>query len=176
MNIPPLQQDRNLSKYLPADKDVEFFFSKGEHYNLLTTLSHKFNNTTLYDIGTYLGQSAIALSSNSTNRVISYDIVYVDSPSRVSRPENVEFRIGNFYYDPVVLSSPLIMFDIDPHNGSDEESFVSNLVRNNYKGIVVFDDIHLNDGMEYFWKTIKQEKHDLTDIGHWSGTGMVIFN
>jgi len=172
MNITTLQPDYNLQQFLHTKEDVEFFYRNNEHYNLLTTLSNLYNNVRLYDIGTYKGTSAIALSSNPKNFVVSYDIVYCNE---VKQPENVEFRIGNFYTDREMLNSPLIMFDIDPHNGRDERNFVDNLIRMGYKGTVVFDDIHLNDGMKQFWNSITQEKHDYTHLGHWSGTGIVIF-
>jgi hypothetical protein len=29
--------------------------------------------------------------------------------------------------------------------------------------------------MKEFWNSIKQEKYDVTDKGHWSGTGIVFF-
>jgi hypothetical protein len=170
--ITTLKPDHTLNKYLNTPEDIKFFHSKGEHYDLLSTLSQEFNGVRIYDIGTYKGTSALALSSNNKNLVVSYDIGYFIT---VQRPENVEFRIGNFYYDKDMLSSPLIMFDIDPHNGQDERKFVDNLISVDYKGTVIFDDIHLNDGMEKFWQSITQEKYDLTELGHWSGTGMVIF-
>jgi hypothetical protein len=39
----------------------------------------------------------------------------------------------------------------------------------------MLDDIHLNDDMKLFWNNITEEKYDLTSIGHWSGTGLVVF-
>lgn len=164
--------DRNLDRYFRSPKEVSDFHNKGEHYNLLSSISHRFNKVKLYDIGTYKGNSAVALSSNPANLVISYDIgYYVD----VDRPVNVEFRIGNFYYDVDVIKSPFILFDIDPHNGADELEFYEKLLQAGYKGIVLFDDIHLNSEMKYFWNSIKNKKFDLTNIGHWSGTGAVLF-
>jgi hypothetical protein len=100
------------------------FHKKGEHYDLLSTLSEQYNGVKLYDIGTYKGLSALALSSNQKNLVISYDIGYFVT---IKQPTNVEFRIGNFYYDKEMLSSPLIMFDIDPHDGFQEKKFIENL-------------------------------------------------
>lgn len=165
----------NLIDYIIQEKHKNLFIEKEgkEHYSLLSKISNEYHNTILYDIGTYLGLSALALSSNQSNKIVSYDIGYF---VEIERPENVEFRIGNFYTDHGLLKSPLIMFDIDPHNGKDEREFVDYLEKNNYKGIVIFDDIHLNVGMKQFWNSIIQEKHDYTYMGHWSGTGVVVFN
>jgi hypothetical protein len=167
MNLKP---DIGLDKYVKTHTDI--FHKKGEHYDLLSTISHNYSGIKIYDIGTYRGLSAVALSSNTNNLVVSYDIGYY---IEVDRPNNVEFRIGNFYTDKEMLSSPLIMFDIDPHDGKQERVFVDNLINVGYKGTVIFDDIHLNEGMKNFWSSITQEKHDYTHLGHWSGTGIVIF-
>ena len=168
MNLLP---DYTLDKYL-SQEEGEMFHKIGEHYVLLSTLSKQYNKVKLYDIGTYKGLSAVALSSNQSNLIVSYDIGYYVT---VKQPINVEFRIGNFYHDKEMLSSPLIMFDIDPHDGLQEKKFVENLTSVGYKGTVIFDDIHLNDGMKDFWNSITQEKHDYTQYGHWSGTGIVLF-
>ena len=39
----------------------------------------------------------------------------------------------------------------------------------------MFDDIHLSRKMDNFWDGLKNEKYDLTEIGHHSGTGIAIF-
>ena len=45
-----------------------------------------------------------------------------------------------------------------------------------YKGLVLLDDTKLNEGMVTFWNSITQEKLDISDYGHWSGTGIVNFD
>jgi hypothetical protein len=164
--------DNSLDVFIKDDNDKKLFYADKEHYTLLSMVSKEYNNTVLYDIGSYKGLSAIALSSNKSNLVVSYDIEYL---LKVNRPDNVEFRIGNFYNDKQLLNSPLIMFDIDPHDGLQEKEFVRYLTSNNYKGSVIFDDIHLNDGMKDFWNSVTQQKQDYTKLGHWSGTGVVHF-
>jgi hypothetical protein len=164
--------DTSLASYIKDKGDNDLFYAEKEHYTLLSMVSKEYNNTILYDIGSYKGLSAIALSSNQNNLIISYDIEYL---LKVDRPKNVEFRIGDFYNDKQLLRSPLIMFDIDPHDGLQEKKFVGYLSSNNYKGTVIFDDIHLNDGMKDFWSSVTQQKQDYTDLGHWSGTGVVHF-
>ena len=167
-----LEHDLTRKKFIKNNTDMDFFFKNNEHYMLLSTVSKHYENVKLYDIGSYRGLSALALSSNEKNLVISYDIGYF---IEIDRPSNVEFRIGNFYNDRELLSSPLIVFDIDPHNGLDERNFVDYLIQHEYKGTVIFDDIHLNDEMEQFWDSITQEKQDFTQVGHGSGTGIVHF-
>jgi hypothetical protein len=37
------------------------------------------------------------------------------------------------------------------------------------------DDINLNNPMKEFWNVITEDKYDISEYGHWSGTGLVIF-
>jgi hypothetical protein len=80
----------------------------------------------------------------------------------------------------------LIFIDIDPHEGLLELEMYTWLKNNNYKGIIIFDDIHLgrghmrstaNHSMQEFWdKVDPSHSYDLTNVGHWSGTGLVCFD
>lgn len=167
-----IESNTSLKQYIKTDELAKLFYAEKEHYTLLTSVSTQYNNTTLYDIGTYRGLSALALSSNPTNKVISYDIGYY---VEIDRPSNVEFRIGDCYNDANLLQAPLIVVDVDPHDGIFETQFVKYLTDKGYVGTVIFDDIHLNKGMSDFWNSITQEKNDFTSVGHWSGTGVVNF-
>lgn len=166
--------DEKLLDHLKQPQHREWFADPvKEHYLLLAWVSRNLTNTKLADIGTFRGLSALALSANTSNRVISYDIENLLDLS--NPPSNIEFKIGDFFQDPDILASPVIMFDVDPHDGEIERKTISWLAENNYQGIVFFDDIWLNGRMQSFWREIKQEKHDLTSHGHWSGTGAVFF-
>ncbi len=39
----------------------------------------------------------------------------------------------------------------------------------------MLDDIKLNKSMVNYWDSIKEEKFDISHVGHHSGTGLVIF-
>lgn len=161
----------NIRNYV-TEQHFQWLTAKNDHYTLLAFLSSKINNSVIYDIGTYRGMSAIALSVNKTNKIVSYDIANF---LEIAVPPNIEFKIGNCYDDPDMANSPLILLDVDPHDGIFEPQFVSWLKENNFKGWLLLDDIHLNPAMEKFWNDIDLEKYDLTDVGHYSGTGLVVF-
>lgn len=165
----------------------EFLGAPGrEHYRLLSYLSSLFNGANIIDIGTHQGASALALSMNSSNTVHSFDII--DSignrvPSAKTR-ENIKLYIDDVFspegrekHRDLLLSSPLIFIDVDPHNGTMEYDIYCWLRDEAYQGIVIFDDIHHFQGMrELFWSRIDPPcKVDLTSHGHWSGTGLVSF-
>lgn len=149
----------------------------GEHYRLLTYLSNKFNNISIIDAGTYQGYSALALSQNTNNKIKSYDITPV-SYEFLTKMGNVEIitKDVNTEDDSVILNCPLILLDVDPHDGLQEKVFIDKLINMNYSGYVLCDDIHLNSSMQSWWDSITLPKYDLTEIGHMHGTGLVCFN
>jgi len=166
-----------LSVLIRSEEFKGYFLEKKgkEHYKFLAYMSTKFNHVTLFDIGTYKGVSAIALSYHSNNKIVSYDIGnFLDLHSV---PHNITCEIGNALSEELeeLLKSPLILLDT-LHDGIFESKFYQALLLNNYKGILVLDDIHLNRAMKKFWKSIKITKYDITEIGHWSGTGLVDFS
>lgn len=62
------------------------------------------------------------------------------------------------------------------HDGEFENQFYAFLNKNDYRGLLFLDDIHLNQPMTDFWNAIREPKEDLTDLGHWSGSGLVDFS
>jgi hypothetical protein len=147
-----------------------------EHYKLLVYLSQYFNNCLISDIGTHSGASALALSQNLSNKVFSLDVV--NHRNGNSFPSNIEFCIGNFKTEEniqkKILSSSLILLDID-HQYINEQWMYEFLVRNDWKGMLLCDDIHYFQPLHKFWANIKHPKYDLTRYGHSSGTGCVLF-
>ena len=143
-----------------------------EHYKLLAYLSTFFNDCQLFDIGTHIGGSSIALAYNPRNIVISYDVE--DCKQLSNPPMNIIYEIGDFKLDKEVLSSPLVFIDTN-HNGADEMEFHEFFLKNNYRGVVLWDDIHLNPAMKNFWHSVQTPKLDLTGIGHGTGTGMILY-
>jgi len=172
----------NISKYSIWVEHFgkNWFLQDTEHYKLLAYLSVFFNDETIVDIGTYRGLSALALSYNISNKVITYDIIdnfsgYKDIITPENR-ENIEFRIKDCRNDKEIFKKTnFIMLDVDPHDGIQERDFFKFFEEIEYEGIILLDDIHLNEPMNNFWNNIKQTKYDLTEYGHWSGTGIVLF-
>ncbi|MCJ7636568.1 MAG: hypothetical protein MUO21_03680, partial [Nitrososphaeraceae archaeon] len=154
-----------------------------EHYKLLAHLSTTFSNSTIVDIGTHRGISALALSHNKTNIVHSFDIVAKIDPEMKSI-SNIIFHIDNLWnittrnlWKEMILSSSLIFLDIEPHDGIMEYEFYRFLLNNGYRGILIVDDIWYFKGMrDHFWYHVPSEhKLDITKYGHWSGTGLIRF-
>lgn len=144
-----------------------------EHYKLISAIASMFEGQTVYDIGTHMGNSSLALGANKNVKVVSYDIV--NCTQLLASPPNVQYKIGDFRMDTGVLKSPFIFIDVDPHDGIQEAEFHTWLAKHKYAGIVLWDDIHCNNAMETWWTNIATTKYDLTPAGHWSGTGMTLY-
>jgi hypothetical protein len=163
------------TQYLHTVDHNSYYFhleSGNAHYRLLMYISQLFNDAVIFDVGTNRTMSALALSYNSSNKIKSYDIIRL-LPKNPPVP-NIEFILGDSTLDKDLENSPLIFLDVD-HDGKYENIFYDHIKSINWKGFLLLDDIHLNDPMKEFWQRIEEEKYDLTSVGAWSGTGLVIF-
>ena len=146
------------------------------HYGLLSFLATEyFNDALFFDVGTCTGNSAIALSANRSNRVISYDVVPFRKIKNEDELTNVEFKIGKAIIDDELKNADLCFLDTY-HKGGFEKLFIGTLRLIGFKGIVLCDDIYLNQAMINFWQGVKQPKWDISKYGHDSGTGLIDFS
>ena len=172
------------------------------YHIILAHLSTYFNNSIIVDVGTHWGHGAAALSHNKTNKVYTYDVVYIDQALQKFQNdeyENIEYIIRDCIKDnwqskideEIFLSSELICLDVDPHDGIQEQVVLRFLVENNWKGIMFCDDIIGGTSykenepysesaiqMQKFWNNIELLKYDITDnkYAHETGTGIVCFD
>jgi len=157
----------NQNDWLPAGQS---------EYRLYAYLSTFFNKTTILDIGTRTGGSALALSYNPTNQVISYDLVE-QGASSIKR-DNITWKIQDLMKDEALDwdNIPIVMIDVDPHDGSQERVMMDWLREKSWNGILIHDDIGPDwPDIQLMWNEILEPKIDVTDIAHMSGTGIVNF-
>lgn len=162
-----------------------------QEYRLYSYISTLYNNITILDLGTSHGTSALALSHNINNKVITYDIVdCINNEKHIiySKP-NIEFRIKNVLDDlneEYLLDNAVkvVMIDID-HYGGMEKKIMDRLYELNYSGIILLDDIfyhpdnEINKCMNDLWNSIEYnniQKINITKYAHWSGTGIILMN
>lgn len=189
-------QDESMTDYHPYIQwctGMFDFFNESpgkEHYKLIAFLAKQFPQNSLFiDIGTAEGHSAVALTANPTAKVITYDLLNrITSISAtvgkqtISNHPRIDYRIKNCLSESEyknLKDSSLIFLDVDPHDGTQETQIVTMLLMVGFRGVVLCDDIHLNDGMKYWWANgipSHVKKVDLTAYGHWSGTGALLFD
>lgn len=169
--------DMTYAKDLAFKGHVNFDSNPGtSEYKLYAWISHQFQDTTILDVGTRFGNSALSLSNNTSNKVISYNIV--EEGASAIKKENITWKLMDFR-DDVDLNLDevsLIMIDVDPHDGKQEPEMLEWLKEKGWSGKILFDDIH-HAGTKGFWRTLPEEtKQDLTEVGHMTGTGIIDFN
>lgn len=160
-----------------------FLAPAGEnHYKLLAYIATQVNNELIIELGTHHGTGTTALAINKSNKIVTFDIS--DRYTVAEQWTNIERKIGNIFnlgMQDMLLQSPIIFLDT-AHEGDFEWEVYSFLKENDYKGILILDDIHWNKPMKEFWEKIDTIKYDVTYLGHGvcpqgiAGTGIVDFN
>ena len=173
------------------------------YYAILAHLSTYFNDSIIVDLGTHRGGSAVALSYNKSNKVYTFDTALTDEAAELFKKDeykNIIYIIGNCIENnwygqtqrpflardseplksekEIFLSSELIFLDIDPHNGIQEAAVLNFLVENDYKGIMVCDDIgHKHPSMHEWWNSIELITYNIANkYASGTGTGIICFN
>lgn len=171
-----------FAKCLESLDDRKYLLSAPglEHYALLEWLGCRFAGSTVLDFGTYTGASALALAASG-----KADVVTVDCHKKTSFLWQQVSNIKYIHDDIVdwlrtdeaadmVKVAPLIMLDLT-RDGWTERAVYAQLERLGFVGILLLDDINLNDQMRRFWDDVSRPKLDLSSIGHHTGTGAVLF-
>lgn len=176
----------SLFPYLSWNGQFLQYFKEGpgqEPYKLLAYIS-KHSRGVVSDVGTQNGSSALALSLNPEVQVETYDKFKLipDSNSgtiTINDRPNIKYRIlsGQSVINRIANSS-VAYLDINTADGQEEIKFITKLQELGFKGLMILDDIHLNDTMKNVWTNVpnKLKKVDVTELGHWSGTGIIVYD
>ena len=182
--------------HILATSAHEYF--QGRYYVILAHLSTYFNDSILIDLGAHKGESAAALSYNKSNIVYTYDIEHrAEAAQRVVEEKNIRYILGDCINDDwsgmamlegvqpksdkeIFLSSKLIFLDVDPHDGIQENKVLNFLINNNWKGVMVCDDIGMgleaekedsHPQMREWWNSVELPKYNISANHYASGTG-----
>lgn len=74
-----------------------------------------------------------------------------------------------------IINNDIIIHHMDVHDGISENILINLLQNNNYTGLLLLTNIHLNNEMNTMWNNIKQNKIDISYKTHWIGIGIVLF-
>lgn len=173
----------HLVKYIDWHDNRRYFNQAAgqEHYKLLAYLSTQLQCKRIIDIGSYLGHSCNALSYDVNREVLSFDIAdwIPCGPGTLSVKDKPNVRcLYTDYMDDLadlVKDCDLVMIDID-HTGQTERTIMERLREIKYTGLVFLDDTRLNPEMQRFYNDIPEVKVDVTAVGHWSGSAIVVFD
>ena len=160
----------------------------GEHYRLLAGLVLTLRPTTIIEIGTATGLSALAMKKYlpQNGKIVTVDILSWKSFPDTCLLEG-DFEDGRLVQETDDVSDPVLvqknrellvnaeMIFLDAAKDAImEERFISNCrsVPFTKNPLLVFDDTRVWK-MLRIWRNISMPKLDLTSFGHWSGTGLV---
>lgn len=168
-------------KYVYGAGFEYFDMSPGKnHCKLLAYLSQQLpKGAKVADLGTLYGQSALSLATNPDIHVWTFDIedqLHKDHPT-VRDFTNVRFFNANCLdYIRQLADFSIIFLDIAPHDGVQERKVYDALLACGFRGLLICDDIFYSPTMRVWWDTIPLKKYDVSLYGHWSGTGIVVFD
>jgi predicted O-methyltransferase YrrM len=163
----------------------------GQHYRLLAAMVDVLKPTTVIEVGTYTGLSALSLLKHlrPSSRLITYDLFAWNSFSNTVINRHhfsnnmLEQRIGDLSEDDYWLSQKDVFEKADfifidgPKDGVFEYKLMKRIteLRLSRKPIVFLDDIRLIEMLD-LWRGISMPKLDLSSFGHFCGSGLVDLN
>ena len=176
----------DMKHYCKSPQQREWFHASfGEHYKLINSLCKSLQIRKVVEVGSFTGMSSLVWLLNNVS-LTSIDIVpWKEFDETVLSDEIVngsDFnqKILNLLdastfseMVPEFMESDLIFLD-GPKDGVFEQKIVPKLLTcmQESGAWLLLDDIHLR-AMKPCWDAIKNEKYDLSLIGHSSGTGLV---
>lgn len=161
----------------------------GEHYRLLAGFVEVLKPRQIIEIGTESGLGALAMREAlpPDGKILTFDILPWSPESSVITREDVDggavVPLRDDLSDPAVaahyareLREADFLFIGAAKDGVQERVFLENFRKVGLKkGAVLFlDDIRLWN-MLAIWREISMPKLDLTGFGHWSGSGVVLW-
>ena len=167
-----------LEKYTEWSSQKQYFLLEPgkELYKFLAYLSNNFQNSTIINIGTGDGLDALALSYNENNKVITYDYqdIIPNNVESIKTKDNIIINVKDFMDDiEILIKSSLILINIHPHDGYEEQVIIDYLLENKYTGLIVLSNTNVTSGMKTLWENIENRKYDITRYGFWGGTGII---
>lgn len=162
----------------------------GEHYALLAGIVKHLQPASVVEIGTETGLSALCLKKYlpADAKVTTFDLIpYTEINGACLKPE--DFEDGRLVQELADLSDPAVfetyrellstadfIFADGPKDGKFEPRFLSLLDSISFEKapVVLFDDIR-DMHMLGLWREITKPKLDLSSFGHWTGTGIALW-
>jgi hypothetical protein len=156
-----------------------------EPFKLLAFLSKAIGGVAV-DMGTLYGSSALALSYNEQTQVLTLDTkkqIPDDQNGQalvtpLKRP-NIRMLVASCQAVlPHAAQANLIVLDIDINLKTEILKIINELMYYQFKGIMVLDNINVNQNMKEVWRSIPQslKKVDVSPLGHHTGTGILVYD
>jgi predicted O-methyltransferase YrrM len=161
----------------------------GENYRLLAGFVQVLKPQRIIEIGTEKGLAALAMKEvlPPGGKILTFDILPWSSESSVITEEDIQSGVIETAQDDLsqlevarkyasALGQADFIFVDAAKDGVQERLFLDNFraVGLKHNALLFFDDIRLWNMLK-IWREIQRPKLDLTGLGHWSGSGVVLW-
>lgn len=181
----------NTNKSMNSSWNKELTSINGEHYFLIQLLCEQLKPKSVIEIGTFLGSSTrVFLSDENIKNLFSFDLIpwnkftnnYLSCLDKDLLNKKFKQYFDNLIiesnfekYLDIFLNCDFIFLD-GPKNKKFESQIFYYFIKVKPKKpvFILVDDIHLSTMVD-LWNEIPFHKIDLSFIGHWSGSGLFIW-
>ncbi len=174
--------DERLGVAMTEDQYKAYPFNKGHtYYTFLNKLVRRLAPKKVLELGTSQGRSGLfmmtALPTESQRVTVDVGSFLRTDLAAFAYDERIKIVYGNDLDDAVAaeIGTGFDMVFSDSEHTYEHVVVEWEKYRHTFndRAIVVMDDIHLNEGMERFWNSLKYEKIDTGADLHFSGFGIL---
>lgn len=159
----------------------DLYDSSGPYYRFLYHLTSYIKPRLAIELGTMKGISLAYIARGTTSgKVVSVDHQITSEASNIcSSLPNATLLCSKsedaIEYIPECKTQGIDFLYVDTDHTYDQANLEYKIYKPlmNPGGIIVYDDISLNDGMKKFWESIKEPKVSLPVL-HWTGFGVIL--
>lgn len=181
---------RVISEYSSKYGIEEAFMNNGygknhmllsKHYQYITSFALAFAPIRVLEIGTQTGASALCFSV-SAKEVLTVDV----NPHHVSKKLKENIRFQKIGHTGECLELPFEKFDVifvDIDHSGYYELKLHELFKSKFNGLVMWDDVVIDERMQKFWEVVKNEVpsintnwHPDVDTGIQCGFGLTYYD
>jgi predicted O-methyltransferase YrrM len=154
----------------------------GVYYKILSLMVSRIKPRLSVEVGTLRGSGTICIS-NFSEKTVTFDILPVThfaSESVFAKNKNISQILSDISddqqydkYEEFFKVADFIFID-GPKDGKFEKKVIPKVIKSMKPSCILFIDDILFNNMVEVWHEIKEDKLDITNFGHWSGSGIVI--
>lgn len=170
--------DTNLSIFSLFNEEWRSYIEMpNNYYKLLSFIVDQLKPKIIVELGAYTGASTVALLSSMEKDSHIYSIDKIDDWRFVDKSDpRLSLLVGNSIELVDLVPNNIDIIFIDTDHTKDQITKEWEVYRHKISpnGVVILDDIHLNDGMTEFWNSLPYNKIDLSEY-HNTGFGIFQF-
>lgn len=171
-------QERTLVESMPDDLEkLITSYTPSNHYRFLHLFMKKYQPKTVVELGTHYGLSSLAMArGNPNNTIHTVDIIpwEVDINNEPNIKEYIGSSIDEKIYNNLPNEIDVLFSDTNHDYFLTSTEYKVYLPKMKKGGVIFFDDVLLDLGVDKFWNELEHEKMLLEKIHLKYGFGSLI--